>query len=250
MVRTRELVPPREILPSYAHNSNYRRAGRRFRRAAIKHGLRPEHRVLELGCGAGRFAVAMAGHLSDRGSYIGVDTARRSIEICDEWIASKVPDFEFVWADLYNARYNPTGQIRAADFRFPCEDESIDFAFSNSLFTHLLPGDTAHYLAELGRVLKPGGRTLNTIFILNDEAHALLKDQGSGHGKLHRFEAVSWIKDRKQPERWIGFDEAFLRTAHAAAGLRVEEIVHGQWPGRDAPGIGFGKKDAIVAVKL
>jgi SAM-dependent methyltransferase len=249
MVRTKELVPPREILPSYAHKSNFRRAGRRFRRAAIKHGLVPDDRILELGCGAGRFAVAMAGHLSDRGSYIGIDPAKRSIEICNEWIASKIGGFQFVWADLYNARYNPTGQIRATDYRFPCEDESIDFAFSNSLFTHLLPDDTAHYLAELGRVLKPGGRALNTIFVLNDETHALLKDQDSGHGKLHHFEDVAWIKDRKQPERWIGFDEAFLRQAQEAAGLRVEEVVFGQWPGRDTPGIGFGKKDAIVAVK-
>jgi len=164
MVRVEELVPPREILPSYAHNSNFRRAGRRFRRAAIRHGLKSDDRVLELGCGAGRFAVGLARYISEQGSYIGVDPAKRSIEICNEWIASKVPGFEFVWADLYNGRYNPTGMIRVVDYRFPCEDHSIDFAFSNSVFTHLLPSDAAHYLMELGRVLKPGGRTLNTIF--------------------------------------------------------------------------------------
>ena len=77
----------------------------------------------------------------------------------------------------------------------------------------------------------------------------MLEERRSAHGKLDRFEEVAWIKDRKQAERWVAFDELFLRRAHEAAGLRIEEMIYGQWPGRKTRGVGFGKKDAIVAVR-
>ena len=41
-----------------------------------------------------------------------------------------------------------------------------DVAFLTSVFTHMLPEDVEHYLDELARVLKPGGRTLITWFLL------------------------------------------------------------------------------------
>jgi ubiquinone/menaquinone biosynthesis C-methylase UbiE len=252
MVRAEELVPPAsdlEALTSYASKRNFMRAGRRFRAAAIDCGLKPGHRVLDLGCGPGRLAVALSGYLDDRGSYVGLDVSRDAIDICDRWIGAKLPRFEFVWADVFNARYNKAAGPRATEYRFPFEDGSFDFVFSNSLFTHLLPADARHYVCEIGRVLKRGGRTLNTIFLLNAESLSLIEGEGSRHKAPHVVEEVARVKDPERPEAWIALDETYIRDAHRRAGLHIEEIRYGAWPGRDATGVGFGKKDGIVAVK-
>ncbi|MGH2966843.1 MAG: alkaline phosphatase family protein [Solirubrobacterales bacterium] len=61
----KELIPPPDALPAYARGPNFRFVGARFRSTAIDHGLRPDHRVLDLGCGVGRFAVALSKYLNE-----------------------------------------------------------------------------------------------------------------------------------------------------------------------------------------
>jgi SAM-dependent methyltransferase len=247
-----ELVPPAaelKVLRSFASKGNFKRAGRRFLRAAKRSGLKPQHRVLDLGCGPGRFAVALSRYLNEQGSYVGLDVSRDAIEICNRRIGSRLPSFDFVWADVINPRYSDGGTVRASEYRFPFEDESFDFVFSNSLFTHLLPADTAHYIGEIGRVLKPSGRTLNTIFLLNDDSRDLLAQDDPAHELPFTVEGVARVKDAERPEAWIAVEEKFVRDAHRAAGLRIEDVQYGAWPGRDAGGVGFGKKDGVLAVK-
>jgi ubiquinone/menaquinone biosynthesis C-methylase UbiE len=252
MASSDELVPSAselKVLRSFASRRNFKRAGERFLSAAERSGLQPQHRVLDLGCGPGRFAVALSQYLDEQGSYVGLDVSRDAIEICNRRIGSRLPSFEFVWADVTNPRYSYRGTVRAAEYRFPFQDESFDFAFSNSLFTHLLPADTAHYIGEIGRVLRPSGRTLNTIFLLNDDSRDLLAQDDPAHELPFTVEGVARVKDAERPEAWIAVEEDFVRDAHRAAGLRIEEVQYGAWPGRDARGVGFGKKDALLAVK-
>ena len=247
-----ELVPSAaelKVLRSFAGKRNFKRAGRRFLRAAKRSGLQPQHRVLDLGCGPGRFAVALSRYLNEQGSYVGLDVSRDAIEICNRRIGSRLPSFDFVWADVTNPRYSDRGTVRASEYRFPFEDKSFDFVFSNSLFTHLLPADTAHYIGEIGRVLRPGGRTLNTIFLLNDESRTLLARDEPAHEVPFTVEGVARVKDAERPEAWIAIEEDFVRDAHRTAGLRIEAVRYGAWPGRDARGVGFGKKDGILAAK-
>lgn len=247
-----ELVPPAaelKVLRSFASKRNFKRAGRRFRKAAKAFGLEPHHRVLDVGCGPGRFAVALSGYLNEQGSYVGLDVSREAIDICNRFIGSKLPRFDFVWAEVANPRYSDQATVRASDYRVPFEDESFDFAFSNSLFTHLLPADARHYIGEIGRVLKPGGRSFNTIFLLNDEARELLARDNPTHVVPYEVDGVAQVKDRERPEAWIAVEEEFIREAHQAARLRIEETRYGAWPGRETPGVGFGKKDAVLAVK-
>ena len=247
-----ELVPPAadlKVLRSFASKRNFKRAGRRFRKAAKDFGLQPDDRVLDVGCGPGRFAVALSRYLNEQGSYVGLDASREAIDICNRFIGSKLPRFDFVWAEVVNQRYSDQATTLASEYRFPFEDESFDFVFSNSLFTHLLPADARHYIGEIGRVLKPRGRSFNTIFLLNDEARRLLAREDPTHVLPYELDGVARVKDRERPEAWIAVEEEFIREAHRAAGLRIEEIRYGAWPGRDTPGVGFGKKDAVLAVK-
>jgi len=50
------------------------------------------------------------------------------------------PQFRFQHADLFNTAYNPRGVQQAAQYRFPYEDDSFDFAYLGSVCTHLLQG--------------------------------------------------------------------------------------------------------------
>jgi ubiquinone/menaquinone biosynthesis C-methylase UbiE len=115
------------------------------------------------------------------------------------------------------------------------------------LFTHLVPDDARNYFHEIGRVLKPGGRTVNTIFLLNEESLPLIESSQSRQGVLHEYGALARVKRPDRPEAWIALDEDFVRQAHKEAGLGIEEVRYGAWSGREASGPGFGRKDIIVA---
>jgi SAM-dependent methyltransferase len=213
-------------------------------------GLEPHHRLLDLGCGVGRLAVAVSAYLNESGRYVGLDTDRKAVELCNEWIGSRLAQFTFVWADVFNTSYNRRARATAAQYRFPFDDRSFDFVFSNSLFTHLVPDDARNYFREIGRVLKPGGRTVNTIFLLNEESLAQVEGGESPQGPLHAFGDLALVKRPKQPEAWIALDEEFVRGAHDEAGLGIEQVRYGAWSGRKASGPSLGKKDIILAEKL
>jgi len=50
-------------------------------------GLRPEHRLLEIGCGVGTLTELLAEALAPQGSVVGVDFSPRSIETASERLA-------------------------------------------------------------------------------------------------------------------------------------------------------------------
>jgi SAM-dependent methyltransferase len=258
MPTAQELIPPQAALPPYARDregdetgAHYLGSGRRFLQAAVARGLEPHHRVLDLGCGVGRFAVALAGFLEGPGSYVGMDVDRRSIRLCRRYIGSKLDNFRFVHVGLFNTEYNRSAAESAAEFRFPFKGESFDFAFSNSLFTHLVPEVAENYLTEISRVLRPGGRTMNTMLLLNDESLVRLDSTNSRQGPTHAFGGgIARVKDRENPEAWIAYDEAFIGEQHRRARLRIEgPIRYGSWSGREETAPVFGGKDIVVARK-
>jgi SAM-dependent methyltransferase len=236
-----ELVPPQDLLPDYAQRRSFMAAGDRFLEAAASRGLEPHHRVLDIGCGVGRFAVALAGYLDERGGYAGIDTHAPSVRLCRQYIGRKLDRFKF--------KRVPFGE--AATLRFPFASASFDFAFSNSLFTHLIPEIAENYVLEMGRVLRPNGRAFNTMFLLNSESLALLDSGSSTHHKTYPLgDGRARVKNPERPQAWIAHDEGFIRGVHKRAHLKIEPpIRYGAWPGREPSGPGFGEKDIVVAVR-
>lgn len=142
-------------------------------------GLTSDDRVLDIGCGIGRIARVMVPVLEPpTGSYDGFDVSRHGITWCASHYTNPLVPFRFEHVDLYHPEYNPGGGGNAEQFRFPYPDASFDLAIATSVFTHLLDGAVAHYLAETSRVLAPGGRLFATWLALDpqrppDSDHAM-----------------------------------------------------------------------------
>ena len=118
----------------------------------ISRGLRPEHRVLDIGSGIGNLAISLIGYL--RGGYEGVEIHPEAVAWCQRAITRRHPAFRFHRADLMSRAYNPRGRLSASAYRFPFPDKHFDVIFLASVFTHMLPDARR---AVLARDLAPAG---------------------------------------------------------------------------------------------
>jgi SAM-dependent methyltransferase len=222
------LVPPRRL--QFVGEGDFAATGDEFlghfRELA---DLRPDERVLDVGCGIGRMARPLVGHL-DGGTYDGFDPNAVGIGWCQ---ARYPPHFRFTLVDLYNARYHPTGTLKAADVRFPYDDDTFDFAILTSVLTHLLEDEAAQYLRETARVLRPGGRALATFFLLDGVSRAAIDEERAALRFLQPQAHVAVLRD-DVPEEAVAYDEGWVRARARDAGLSVREPLHpGTWRGRD-----------------
>jgi SAM-dependent methyltransferase len=241
-----ELIPPAE--KNFVGDGDFIKIGETFL-GYFKDlcGLQPTARVLDVGCGIGRMAIPLTQYLNDEGGYEGFDIVPDGIRWCESKITPAYPHFRFTHANIYNKQYNPGGVVKAADYDFPYASRTFDFVFLTSVFTHMLPADMENYLAEISRVLKPGGRCLITYFVLNAEAESYIK---AGRGVFqfpHRYGCYG-VQDQSMPEGVVGYDEVFVRDLFEKYGLRIDSPIHyGNWCGRPDHVSG---QDMVVATKV
>lgn len=120
-------------------------------RFLVEQGLRPEHRFLDVGCGALRAGVHLIRHL-EPGHYHGIDasaeilTAAR-VELERHGLTDKAPVLR-----------------HDADFGFDAFGTTFDFAIAHSVFTHLPINAILVCLLKMERVLAPDGRFYATFF--------------------------------------------------------------------------------------
>lgn len=201
-------------------------------------GMRPTDHVLEVGCGIGRIAIPLIGFLTG-GSYQGFDIVRHGIEWCQKAITSKHAHFQFQWVDLYNKTYNPAGKHQAADHRFPYPDQTFDFTFLTSVFTHMLPFDLQHYLGEIHRTLKKDGTCFFTAFLINEDARRRLPSSKRPFHKVGDY----WSLNPASHEDGIGYDQAMLESWVRSRGFAISALHYSHWW---ATGIG---QDVMVLKK-
>lgn len=194
-------------------------------------GLTPDQAVLEPGCGTGRMAESLTDHLSATGSYDGFDVVAKAIRWCNDHIAARHPNFRFQHVDVFNRAYNPKGSLDPAEFPFPYADESFDFVFLTSVFTHMLPPEVRHYLRQIRRVLRPEGRCLATFFLLNEESMAAARSGTAGRRFEHEGEGYRYDYARS-PEAAIAYEETDVLGFLEEAGLGLHvPIRYGRWSG-------------------
>lgn len=246
--RNAALVPPRaQMFDGVADYRAFKQNGAEFLRYYVELcGLQPDDAILDVGAGIGRKTLPLTGYLSARGRYEGIEIVRDGVEWCRARITPRYPQFHFQQIDVYNRYYNPSGGQPASRYRFPFDDATFDVAVLGSVFTHLLPEDVENYLAQVARVLKPGGRCLITFFLLNQESLALI-ETGRSTLDLRHGEGAYRVVDPLVPERTIGYDERYVEQLYARCGLAIRRPIHyGSWCGR---GDFLSYQDVVVAEK-
>ena len=194
-------------------------------------GFRPHHWILEPGCGSGRNARIIAPLLDPvSGSYRGFDVSAPAVTWCRESISSLYPNVRFSHADVRNSAYNPKGSIRPDRYRFPYGDGSFDIVFLPSVFTHMTRRGFEHYLAEIHRVIKPGGRLLSWHFLL-DHAVYTRATQGTTSSGLVPYDGVSWVRNIEVPAVMVAYDTRYVMKTLGLLGFAVHARMRGHWDG-------------------
>jgi SAM-dependent methyltransferase len=166
--------------------------------------LRPGMTVLDLGCGEGRHAF----EAYRRGaSVVALDWGVSEVETTKRWLGAIAEAGEAGGAgDGGAARYEV---VRGDLLALPFPDASVDRVIASEVLEHIPDDVTA--MAELARVLKPGGRVAVTVprygpericWALSDEYHA---NEG-GHIRI--------------------YTKPVVRTRLASAGLRPGDSHH------------------------
>lgn len=211
-------------------------------------GMRPSHQVLEVGCGIGRKAVPLIGYLNpdSGGSYDGFDIVKKGIKWCQKNISRTHPHFTFIHADIANDLYNKQGHISGTEFMFPYSDGSFDLVFLTSVFTHMPDTEVAHYMAEISRVLRPGGKLFITWFIWNNETERLHKE-GLTDKQFPWDKSHYRLMDKNIESANVAYNEEWILHLYHKFGFSIISPIHyGWWRGINKQN---DYQDTIVAQK-
>ena len=157
-----------------------------LRRAAIAAG----ERVLDVGCGPGRLTMEAAQAAGPTGDVLGIDLSTEMVDLASH--------------KAKRAR-SPARFVAAGIEALPVPDAHVDVVLA-SLMLHHLPSELQERgVAEVLRVLKPGGR-----FVALDFSAA------PGHGLAHLLNVLGWRH---------GSDHAdHLRSLTSAAGFAPVDV--------------------------
>ena len=132
--------------------------------------LKPGEHVLDVGSGPGHYAFDMASAVGDTGRVAGVDNAEDSLETARRRCAG-----------LANVSFHLGDAVD-----LPFDEATFDAALSTQTFEYL--PDVGAALAEIFRVLKPGGRVL-----IHDTEWDAWAWHSSDRARMHRIMEV-WDK--------------------------------------------------------
>ncbi len=171
--------------------------------------IQPGEKVLDVGCGTGTLAMAVAPRVGTTGRVFGIDPG-------DQQIAR---------ARFKAARHNLSVEFQVGvieQLNFP--DQTFDVVLSTIMMHHLSDTLKRQGLAEIARVLKPGGRLVIADFKRPEERRAQPIRFGAGGSRIQDLAAL--VKD-------AGFSQ-----------VETEEMQLPRFPAHSAGFAGFvsGKK--------
>jgi ubiquinone/menaquinone biosynthesis C-methylase UbiE len=107
--------------------------------------LKPGEALLDVGCGTGSLTRMAASELGEGSRVAGIDASPEMIEIARKKAVRNAPGIEFSLAPIE---------------KLPFADGEFDVVLSSFMLHHLPDDLKAQGLAEVRRVLKPGGRLI------------------------------------------------------------------------------------------
>lgn len=222
----RELCPPESEYPPGYFREAVGTAGWIIDRA----GLNKNSHVLDVGCGWGKVAVGLADFLDPRagGEYHGFDPTGRRIKWCQEQITTRYAHCRFLLVDIFNPAYWQRGALLARHFQFPYDAGYFDAVVLLSVFTHMLPPDVTNYMGEISRVLKKGGRSLITYYLINDATRQAVRE-GKTLFDFSMDKGDYLTTSHEIAERAIAYPDAFVLSLYERTGFSGVEIIRGEW---------------------
>lgn len=152
-------------------------------------GVKPEDRILEIGCGVGRVGRVLSPFVKE---WIGCDVSANMLRIAGRRLLG-----------LPNIRLQ---EISGYDLQ-PIPDASVDVVYTTVVFMHLEEWDRYNYVLEAKRVLKPGGRFYcDNVDIASATGWAVFEESRLNFSPRERPPQIS--KCSSQPEL-----ETFLKRA-------------------------------------
>lgn len=239
------MMPPKGMI--FTGSGNYIEIGEQFFNYFKKYGaITPESSVLDIGSGIGRMAVPFTKFLSEKGRYEGFDIVKKGVDWCNNNISKRYPNFNFKLIPLKNDLYNLSTDKVASELKFPYENESFDFVFLTSVFTHMMPADLENYVQEIQRVLQSGKNCLATFFLLDEESEKVMKERGNksfpypmGHYSL---------MDKSVKEANVAYQKSYVLNLLIENGFEVTHFFRGSWSGM-TPGELNEHQDILIIKK-
>ena len=226
-------LPPENLrvwVGPFADSDLFRESGKETVRSIVELcGLKSDARVLDVGCGCGRVAAALAPHLSGSGRYDGFDVAAPLINWCRHELGPRLPQFHFHLADeVFASGHNPTGRQNAAAFDFPYANNTFDLAILCSVLTHMLPDAIENYLRQTARVLAPGGAAFMSVLLFDRDAEVAVRNGMTIFEFRHKIGPCLTF-DPQHPEEGIACGKTWFFQEMDRAGLRLADLRHGNW---------------------
>jgi len=155
--------------------------------------LKPGEKILDVGCGTGGVTIPAKQRVGNNGDAAGIDPAPEMIAVAKKKAARKGLEIDF-----------RVGVIES----LPYEDGTFDVVTSSLMMHHLPHELQVRGLAEIRRVLKPGGRVFIADMLrlsksLHDRLFATLTLHG---GRVERF----GIQDLPKTMEEAGFENIQL----------------------------------------
>ncbi|MBO8437321.1 MAG: class I SAM-dependent methyltransferase [Bacteroidetes bacterium] len=225
--RQDDKIPPRGMI--FIGSGDFRQQGERLKNLVVEHtGLKPDGKILDVGCGIGRLAIPLTRYLSAEGLYEGFDIVKMGIRWCNRNITPEYPNFHFRYVDLKNDLYNLSTENEAKSFQFPYPRNSFDSVVLTSVFTHMMPEDVQHYLEQISQVLKDGGRCMATFFIIDEEVRKAMNDKQTTFEFNHAYNGY-YLMSANVKEANVAYDENYLYDMIRQSGMQVILKSRGGW---------------------
>jgi len=119
--------------------------------------------VLDVGCGV-RFTATLINRRIPIKSYTGLEVSRSIVDFLQQQVERHDPRFKFVYWNVVNQMYSPSGSDLSAQSELPVAGE-FDLIWLFSVFTHLNPADSLALLRLMRRKVRVNGKLFFSAFI-------------------------------------------------------------------------------------